>query len=317
MQQQQHLEQRTQQQQQRSSWAASAGANNSSRKLSDAEWESVWRQVGEFSDAERDRLLSSKWKDLKRQNDQATLSRFGKVADLHNQLLRARLEQSDQNTDHATTLPTFFRVSDDDDGDDDKDGGPSSCSSSESFYVWAPLAQGPDDFAMRIHPDQASDLNSLNNNNPLLKIGRDESLDFKPSLTKCTILQRTYLSPSSPSLPAHHPQDDTSNNSSQQQQQQRVPVTLVALEPRTGRRHQLRVHMALAGHPVLGDQTYAPGGRSLSNRLCLHSSRLTIPGLLQSQPDNNNDPEAATLHVEAESPFRYVRDGDFVDIRMF
>ena len=38
--------------------------------------------------------------------------------------------------------------------------------------------------------------------------------------------------------------------------------TLVAAHPRTGRTHQLRVHFAYIGHPVVGDDTYA--GRSTS-----------------------------------------------------
>jgi 23S rRNA pseudouridine1911/1915/1917 synthase len=32
--------------------------------------------------------------------------------------------------------------------------------------------------------------------------------------------------------------------------------TLVELQPRTGRTHQIRVHMAVVGHPLLGDPTY-------------------------------------------------------------
>lgn len=36
-------------------------------------------------------------------------------------------------------------------------------------------------------------------------------------------------------------------------------ATRVELRPRTGRTHQIRVHLAALGHPVLGDQTY--GGR--------------------------------------------------------
>mmetsp|Transcript_27891 Transcript_27891/g.43535 ORF Transcript_27891/g.43535 Transcript_27891/m.43535 type:complete len:103 (+) Transcript_27891:1607-1915(+) len=34
------------------------------------------------------------------------------------------------------------------------------------------------------------------------------------------------------------------------------PVSLVLLEPLTGRRHQLRVHMLALGHPIVGDATY-------------------------------------------------------------
>ena len=37
------------------------------------------------------------------------------------------------------------------------------------------------------------------------------------------------------------------------------PLTLVELTPKTGRTHQLRVHLASLGHPVLGDATYGGG----------------------------------------------------------
>lgn len=38
--------------------------------------------------------------------------------------------------------------------------------------------------------------------------------------------------------------------------------TLVALEPETGRQHQLRVHLAALGHPIVGDKLYGPEGTS-------------------------------------------------------
>lgn len=34
--------------------------------------------------------------------------------------------------------------------------------------------------------------------------------------------------------------------------------TVVRLRPRTGRAHQLRVHMAWLGHPIVGDKIYGP-----------------------------------------------------------
>ncbi len=37
------------------------------------------------------------------------------------------------------------------------------------------------------------------------------------------------------------------------------PLTLMELTPETGRTHQLRVHLASEGHPVLGDATYGGG----------------------------------------------------------
>lgn len=36
-------------------------------------------------------------------------------------------------------------------------------------------------------------------------------------------------------------------------------ATLVRARPHTGRKHQIRVHLAAAGHPVLGDAYYGPG----------------------------------------------------------
>lgn len=36
-------------------------------------------------------------------------------------------------------------------------------------------------------------------------------------------------------------------------------MSLMELEPKTGRQHQLRVHMAAIGHPILGDKLYAGG----------------------------------------------------------
>lgn len=47
----------------------------------------------------------------------------------------------------------------------------------------------------------------------------------------------------------------------------------VELSPRTGRTHQLRVHMAHAGHPILGDILYG-GATGSAARLMLHAARL-------------------------------------------
>ncbi len=46
----------------------------------------------------------------------------------------------------------------------------------------------------------------------------------------------------------------------------------VALEPETGRSHQLRVHMQAIGHPILGDALYAPAEiAAAAPRLLLHA----------------------------------------------
>ncbi len=48
--------------------------------------------------------------------------------------------------------------------------------------------------------------------------------------------------------------------------------SLVALFPRTGRTHQLRVHMAYLGHPILGDEKY--GKKDSFPRLALHAQSI-------------------------------------------
>lgn len=41
----------------------------------------------------------------------------------------------------------------------------------------------------------------------------------------------------------------------------RADRTLLELWPETGRQHQLRVHLAAIGHPILGDKLYGPAGQ--------------------------------------------------------
>ncbi len=50
--------------------------------------------------------------------------------------------------------------------------------------------------------------------------------------------------------------------------------TRVRLVPKTGRSHQLRVHMLALGHPILGDPFYATGPARDHPRLMLHSETL-------------------------------------------
>lgn len=68
--------------------------------------------------------------------------------------------------------------------------------------------------------------------------------------------------------------------------------TLVEAHPRTGRRHQIRVHLYHLGHPIAGDPLY--GDRAIqqaSPRLMLHAQRLTL-----------QLPSGAELTVEAPIP---------------
>lgn len=52
--------------------------------------------------------------------------------------------------------------------------------------------------------------------------------------------------------------------------------TRVRLTPHTGRSHQLRVHMLALGHPILGDQIYAPETLTDHKRLMLHAETLSL-----------------------------------------
>ncbi|WP_439141345.1 RluA family pseudouridine synthase [Pseudooctadecabacter sp.] len=50
----------------------------------------------------------------------------------------------------------------------------------------------------------------------------------------------------------------------------------VRLMPKTGRSHQLRVHVLALGHPILGDPFYATGPARDHPRLMLHSEELRL-----------------------------------------
>lgn len=52
-------------------------------------------------------------------------------------------------------------------------------------------------------------------------------------------------------------------------------LTLLEVELLTGRKHQIRVHLADRGHPVVGDETYGNPDRP-HRRLALHASSLSI-----------------------------------------
>ena len=59
----------------------------------------------------------------------------------------------------------------------------------------------------------------------------------------------------------------------------REPVTKLLLMPTTGRRHQLRVHCKVLGHPILGDFTYGSDKavEDACPRMYLHAWKLRIP----------------------------------------
>lgn len=52
--------------------------------------------------------------------------------------------------------------------------------------------------------------------------------------------------------------------------------SLLELTPHTGRTHQLRVHMAAIGHPLVGDWLYGTEDHSLISRPALHAAYLSV-----------------------------------------
>lgn len=70
-------------------------------------------------------------------------------------------------------------------------------------------------------------------------------------------------------------------------------TALVEVQPTTGRTHQIRVHLAAAGHPVLGDPFYNPKETAKAKagrvRLALRAIKVTFPDPFQNR----------TIHIEA------------------
>jgi tRNA pseudouridine32 synthase/23S rRNA pseudouridine746 synthase len=60
-------------------------------------------------------------------------------------------------------------------------------------------------------------------------------------------------------------------------QRDATAMTALALEPVTGRTHQLRVHCAAMGWPILGDAIYGEAERSAVPTLHLHSRCVEVP----------------------------------------
>ncbi|ORZ07815.1 pseudouridine synthase [Absidia repens] len=100
-------------------------------------------------------------------------------------------------------------------------------------------------------------------------IGNDPSHPFrmailptgKPSFTTIQVIQQGYYH-----LPVHQSHDVAS----------KIPVTKVLLFPKTGRRHQLRVHLQSIGHPIIGDFNYETPYTD-TFRMMLHAYKIHFP----------------------------------------
>jgi 23S rRNA (cytosine1962-C5)-methyltransferase len=81
-------------------------------------------------------------------------------------------------------------------------------------------------------------------------------------------------------------------------QESRSAYTLLELIPETGRPHQIRVHLAYIGCPVVGDPLYGPTDRP-APRLYLHAYQLTLPQLATGQPVTFTAPAPEMLRIDA------------------
>ena len=107
-----------------------------------------------------------------------------------------------------------------------------------------------------------------------------QKVDFaigKPSLTRYVLLDY-FKYPTRVSM--HQGEGDLS-------------ASRVELEPVTGRTHQLRVHMAAIGHPVLGDELYGGNIGNNTERLLLHARALSFVHPLRDE----------LLTLTSEAPF--------------
>ena len=68
--------------------------------------------------------------------------------------------------------------------------------------------------------------------------------------------------------------------------------TYLEVYPKTGRTHQIRVHMASIGHPIVGDELYGKKAKRLASRPLLHAYKILIEHPVRKAP----------LRVEAPVP---------------
>jgi tRNA pseudouridine32 synthase/23S rRNA pseudouridine746 synthase len=126
-------------------------------------------------------------------------------------------------------------------------------------------------------------------NRPLQKI--DAELG-KPSLTRYRVLGHESAVRAEPveacSTPDHSPFDPSTSSGQAELRANGLASSRVELEPITGRTHQLRLHMAAIGHPILGDALY--GDAASAPRLLLHACSLNFAHPASGEPLNFASP---------------------------
>jgi 23S rRNA-/tRNA-specific pseudouridylate synthase len=80
-------------------------------------------------------------------------------------------------------------------------------------------------------------------------------------------------------------------------------ATLLEAAPRTGRTHQIRVHLAAIGHPILGDRRYGGGADASAlglDRPFLHSYRIAFEHPVTGERVERESPLPADLRWALE-----------------
>jgi len=78
-------------------------------------------------------------------------------------------------------------------------------------------------------------------------------------------------------------------------------LTWLALEPLTGRTHQLRVHCAAKGFPILGDAIYGNAPRHGGPGLQLHSREIVVPLYKNREPIRVTAPVPAHMRERLQA----------------
>ena len=117
---------------------------------------------------------------------------------------------------------------------------------------------------------------------------------LRTARTEVTVLQRFSL-----------PVFETDSSSRATTADRVVHYTRVQLKPITGRGHQLRLHMAAIGHPILGDRLHAPDDvAGATPRLCLHAEALAMPVRVTKMNDESKiSHHASIVRVTSLPPF--------------
>jgi tRNA pseudouridine32 synthase/23S rRNA pseudouridine746 synthase len=111
------------------------------------------------------------------------------------------------------------------------------------------------------------------------------------AVTNWKVMGRSLGANSSSTAPADPP-----SQSSPASGEGATQLTWLALEPVTGRTHQLRVHAAAMGWPIVGDNIYGNGPRFGEPRLHLHSREIVVPISRNKDPVRVMAPAPAHLH---------------------